>query len=105
MKRNRRMNKLIFLVIIMTTVSGYSQTKATKSAKNESAPEPIKLDRSKITKRIKLQFDEDLVKGNAENTELNFIQTRRDNNFKKMIKIRENFIPEIEDGITELGSK
>ena len=66
---------------------------------------PIKLDRSKITNRIKLQFDEDLVKGNAENTELNFIQTRKENSFKKMIKIRENFIPEIESSSSELGSK
>lgn len=73
------------------------------SPTNSSAP--IKLDRSKITNRIKLQFDEDLVKGNAENTELNFIQTRKENNFKKMIKIRENFIPEIESSSSELGSK
>ena len=102
------MNNFLSLLIIFSGAVAFAQIKtvptvggAAKSVTNA----PIKLDRSKITNRIKLQFDEDLVKGNAENTELNFIQTRKENNFKKMIKIRENFIPEIESSASELGSK
>ena len=99
------MNKILFSVILLAAVCGFSQSEVPGAPKNAAPPAPIKLDRSKITNRIKLQFDEDLVKGNAENTELNFIQTRKDTNFKKMIKIRENFIPEIESSASELGSK
>ena len=99
------MNKLLFSLILMAGVYGYSQAEVPSAPKSAANPPPIKLDRSKISNRIKLQFDEDLVKGNAENTELNFIQTRKDTNFKKMIKIRENFIPEVESNSSELGTK
>lgn len=106
------MNRLLTLIIFISNTLVLADV-VTKPAPGSTPSEnstggsnaPIKLDRSKITNRIKLQFDEDLVKGNAENTELNFIQTRKDNSFKKMIKIRENFIPEIESSASELGSK
>lgn len=106
------MNRFLGVLIIVLSTEVYSQGESkppaakaptTETSSNPNAP--IKLDRSKITNRIKLQFDEDLVQGNAENTELNFIQTRKENSFKKMIKIRENFIPEIESSASELGSK
>lgn len=102
------MNSLLGLLILIATAPVFGQGGTPVKAPTAAAAKPaapIKLDRSKVTNRIKLQFDEDLVKGNAENTELNFIQTRRENNFKKMIKIRENFIPEIESSASELGSK
>ncbi len=109
------MNKILSLFIVFIAANTFAQVNlkpAAPSAPSTGTPvnatasgTPIKLDRSKITNRIKLQFDEDLVKGNAENTELNFIQTRKENSFKKMIKIRENFIPEIESSASELGSK
>lgn len=92
-------------MILLVRIFSFAQSDVPGAPKNTAPPAPIKLDRSKITNRIKLQFDEDLVKGNAENTELNFIQTRKDTNFKKMIKIRENFIPEIESSVSELGTK
>lgn len=107
------MNKFLSLILSLTSTvvladvvtkpAAGAAAKPTEPSVGSNAP--IKLDRSKITNRIKLQFDEDLVKGNAENTELNFIQTRKENAFKKMIKIRENFIPEIESSASELGSK
>ncbi len=106
------MNKFLGLLILISSILAQAQIvvkPAAPAAPTTGTPThsnaPIKLDRSKITNRIKLQFDEDLVKGNAENTELNFIQTRKENSFKKMIKIRENFIPEIESSASELGSK
>lgn len=106
------MNKILSLFIVFIAANTFAQVNLKPAAPSTGTPvnatasgTPIKLDRSKITNRIKLQFDEDLVKGNAENTELNFIQTRKENSFKKMIKIRENFIPEIESSASELGSK
>ncbi|MFK5282950.1 hypothetical protein ACI3PL_25620, partial [Lacticaseibacillus paracasei] len=39
--------------------------------------------KSRASERLTLEFEEDLVEGGLENTELNFIQTRKDNNFKK----------------------
>ena len=109
------MNKMIGLFIVFAAANTFAQVNLKPTAPTApstgtptsaaSSGAPIKMDRSKITNRIKLQFDEDLVKGNAENTELNFIQIRKENSFKKMIKIRENFIPEIESSASELGSK
>lgn len=65
------------------------------AAKKAAPATGITTRKSRASERLKLEFEEDLVEGGLENTELNFIQTRKDNNFKKMIKIRENFIPEV----------
>ncbi len=46
--------------------------------------------------RLKINFEEDLVKGNTANPDLSNIQASKNFNLKKMIKIKENFIPQVE---------
>ena len=47
-------------------------------------------------RRITLNFGADMVKANAENPDLSNIHASKNFNWKKMIKIKENFIPEVE---------
>ena len=118
-KQNLRMNRsnLILTFFILVTF-GSLQVALGQTEPAPVVPKPlaapgakagnasgITTKRSKASDRLKLEFEEDLIEGGLENTELNFIQMRKENNFKKMIKIRDNFIPEIEGSSSELGSK
>ncbi len=59
----------------------------------------------KNKKIIRINFKDDLVKGRQEVPEGSFFQTKKDFNYKKIIKIRDNFIPEVESSGLGLGSK
>lgn len=56
-------------------------------------PEDVK----RIRKKISISFDEELVYGNFESSELSMISAKKSAKYKKLIKIRENFLPEIEE--------
>ena len=55
-------------------------------------------------RRIKLKFDYDDIKGSNPAPDMSLIQTQKNFNFKKLIKIRENFIPEAEVGGGAIGN-
>ncbi len=59
----------------------------------------------KNKKIIRINFKDDLVKGRQEAPEGSFFQAKKDFNYKKIIKIRDNFIPEVESSGLGLGSK
>ena len=58
--------------------------------------EEANIARTTKKRRIMLNFGSDLVSGNAENPDLTNIQTSKNFNWKKMIKIKENFNYEVE---------
>lgn len=45
-------------------------------------------------KSIRVQFDDELVKGAALNPEMEFINARKEFNFNKMLNLRKNYVPE-----------
>jgi hypothetical protein len=49
-------------------------------------------------KKFNVKFDDELVKGAAEKPETEFLFQKGDFNFKKLIRLRENFIPEVQKG-------
>ncbi len=49
-------------------------------------------------KKFNVKFDDEMVKGAAEKPELEYLFQRGDVNFKKLIRLRENFIPEVQKG-------
>lgn len=46
-------------------------------------------------KRQSLTFDDELVEGGAQKPELFYLLQKRNFNYKKLIKLRKNFIPEM----------
>jgi hypothetical protein len=60
------------------------------------AAEVITPTTAKKGRRLKINFEEDLVKGDAEMPDLSNIQLSKQFNFKKMIKMKDNFIPQVE---------
>ncbi len=49
-------------------------------------------------KKFNVKFDDEMVKGGAEKPEVEYLFQRGDVNFKKLIRLRENFIPEVQKG-------
>lgn len=49
-------------------------------------------------KKFNVKFDDEMIKGVTEKPELEYLFQRSDVNFKKLIRLRENFIPEVQRG-------
>ena len=61
---------------------------------------------SKSPKKIVIEFDNELVGGKRESPELDYLFSRKEANYKKMMKLRENFLPEVKKGKRDFsGSK
>lgn len=49
-----------------------------------------------------LNFDDELIQGDAQKPELFYLLERKQYNFKKLIRLRENFIPEMTSTVEEI---
>lgn len=56
-------------------------------------------------KKIQLNFSDELVTGAAANTDVMFMDNRKGNNMKKLIRIRENFNSNMEKSKYEFKSR
>ncbi len=70
------------------------------------AQSDVGADASKAPKKIVIQFDNELVDGKRESPELDYLFSRKEANYKKMMKLRDNFLPEVKKGKRDFsGSK
>lgn len=69
--------------------SGIEDQAVESSASIEAAP------KGGPRKSIRVQFDDELVKGSAMNPEMEFINARKEFNFNKMLNLRKNYLPEV----------
>ncbi len=86
-------NKLILISILFCffSVGLLAQTESNAQSDSQTAS-------SKSPKKIVIQFDNELVDGKRENPELDYLFTRKEANYKKMMKLRDNFLPEVKKG-------
>lgn len=72
-----------------------------------SAQEAQKQELVKATKKgkVSVSFDDELVKGSTALPEGDLIQSRLDNKFKRFIKIRKDFIQDVENTKDEFGNR
>lgn len=81
-----------FLLIIL--LSAFS---VMTRAQNKTNEEPVK--------KHTLNFDDELIEGGVQKPELLYLLQRKNFNFKKLIRLRENFLPEmVETGERLRGS-
>ncbi len=64
-------------------------------AHSEEAPK-------KSNKKVSIDFEEDLVEGTAQKPDLMFLFQKKNFNYKKLIRLRENFLPEMRKTSEEL---
>ena len=103
---NQAMRLLFFAVglFLFLTIIFYLPSFA--EAQEESGGEVIKERKVKINKsgqRVKIDFEDELVSGEKAKPDAQLIQSRKSSDFKKLIKLRENFIPEAKKGSKEFG--
>lgn len=73
-------------------------------AQTAANPAPAVPDSSK--KKIYIQFENELVDGQRESPSMDYFFIRKEANYKKMMKLRDSFLPEIKKGKRDFsGSK
>jgi hypothetical protein len=82
---------LVLAIVTMTGAVGSTQEAEFSESDLQS------VDTSQY-KKFNVKFDDEMVKGAAEKPEVEYLFQRGDVNFKKLIRLRENFIPEVQKG-------
>lgn len=83
------------LVIFLGTPAAFAQEEggdAPAAAPSSGAP---KARASKGTRTQKLNFEDELVEGGTQKPELFYLFQKKNFNYKRLIKLRQNFIPEM----------
>lgn len=64
-------------------------------------PVPVSTGRKK---KVRVNFEDQLVKGAVANPEVEYIFEKKQFNYRKLIRLRENFVPEAQAGKEEFGA-
>jgi hypothetical protein len=86
-------NKLI--LILSLWVGFQNSVRAQEAEFSESDLQTVK---TNDYKKFNVKFDDEMVKGSAEKPEVEYLFQKGDFNFKRLIRLRENFIPEVQKG-------
>lgn len=57
------------------------------------------------SKRTSINFEDQLVEGQTQKPELFYLLQQRNNNFKRLIRLRENFLPEMRKTSEDMGRR
>jgi hypothetical protein len=109
-KENKRLTDvsiLFFLIVISVSFVKAQDLEVEAVSPEASAPTKVDSKAKEIAnhRKLTIQFDDELVKGQQSTPEADYIFTRSQFNYKKMIRLRENFIPELEKGKDEFRGK
>lgn len=55
-------------------------------------------------KTVRVNFEDQLIQGAADKPEVEYIFEKKQFNYRKLIRLRENFIPEAQSGMEELNA-
>lgn len=83
------------LVIIFTSGSAYAQEEGGDAAPAPAPTSGAAKSRPKGTRTQKLNFEDELVEGGTQKPELFYLFQKKNFNYKRLIKLRQNFIPEM----------
>lgn len=93
----KKTNKtLIALFVLMTLVSSLSEAKEASSKPAGKAPK---------TKKVKVSFTDELVEGSTAKPDVDNINSKKDFNFRKLIRVRDNFMNEMEGGLNDFKAQ
>ena len=79
-------NKLKMMALFLVSIASNSSWAA------DAAPAEV------AKKRISIKFDNELVEGSIQNPSMDYMFVRKEANYKKMMRLRENFLPEVKKG-------
>ncbi|WP_413288717.1 hypothetical protein [Bdellovibrio sp. HCB337] len=79
-------------VVLFMSASAFAQEEEAAPAAPSSGAAPK---RAKGTRTQKLNFEDELVEGGTQKPELFYLFQKKNFNYKRLIKLRQNFIPEM----------
>ena len=87
---------LVFLIITCTCLSKAQDSAEPPAAAGASVgPSANTSPRLKNNRKQTLNFEDELVEGSAQKPELFYLFQKKNFNYKRLIKLRENFLPEM----------
>ncbi|RYZ71866.1 MAG: hypothetical protein EOP05_11615 [Proteobacteria bacterium] len=85
---------LALMILFLSSSFAFAQDGA--AAKKPAAPAATSNAASKgEPKKTTVNFEDQLIEGQTQKPELFYLLQQRNNNFKRLIKLRENFLPEM----------
>ncbi len=81
-----------------------SRTKTTTTTTTTTSNSASTSANSKTPKKTTVNFEDQLIEGQTQKPELFYLLQQRSNNFKRLIKLRENFLPEMRDTAEDISS-
>lgn len=88
---------LLGVVVLITVKSG-----APLNAQEQKAATATATDKSGDKKKTKIDFEDELIEGELKKPELFYLLQKKQFNFKRLIKLREDFMPEMRRDGNEL---
>lgn len=82
--------KIIFVMMVFAVSSVASAVETTQTTMTTTTTTS-----TKEPKKQKLSFEDELIEGGAQKPELFYLLQQKNFNYKRLIKLRENFLPEM----------
>lgn len=94
------------LAIVFVASLAIAQTPQAPSKEGAApAAKPAGGGSGKEAKKTSVNFEDQLIEGQTQKPELFYLLQNRNNNFKRLIKLRENFLPEMRKTAEDVGRK
>ena len=87
MNRQRYALSLIFISSLLASPAAWSQQSKSKSGERTQS----------------INFEDELIQGDVKKPDLLYLLQKRDFNFKRLIKLRDNFLPEMNQTAEDIG--
>lgn len=78
-------------MVILSVTAAAQSANTTTSTSNDSANNKDKM------RKQTLNFEDELVEGGTQKPELFYLLQKKNFNYKKLIRLRENFLPELKE--------
>jgi hypothetical protein len=92
----------IAVVAVLMTVAFRAQAQDEQATSKKETPKESAAAKN-APKRTTINFEDQLVEGQTQKPELFYILQQRNNNFKRLIRPRENFLPEMRKSSESVG--
>lgn len=91
MNSSRVLSVLIGLLVTVVVENSFAQSGSSTSSNKAQS------------RRTSINFEDQLVEGQVQKPELFYLLQQRNNNFKRLIRLRENFLPEMRKASEDIG--
>ena len=85
----------LFLLILMVSIGAVSTWAQTSASSTAGGPQLQSNVINNSPRKQSLNFEDELVEGSAQKPELFYLFQKKNFNYKRLIKLRENFLPEM----------